>query len=36
MEGHLDQAALDKVYLSADGIVIAARASGELKIVYGL
>jgi hypothetical protein len=36
MEGHLDQAALDKVYLPADGIMIALRASGELKITYGL
>jgi hypothetical protein len=36
MEGHLDRAALDKVYLPADGIVIAVHASGELKIVYGL
>ena len=36
MEGHLDQAKLEKVYLPADGITIAFRASGELKIVYGM
>lgn len=36
MEGHLDQAALDKVYLPADGIMIALRASGDLKIIYGM
>jgi uncharacterized protein DUF4403 len=36
MEGHLDRAKLEKLYLPADGITIAFRASGELKIVYGL
>ncbi len=36
MEGHLTSARLEKVYLPADGIVIALRASGELKILYGL
>jgi hypothetical protein len=36
MEGHLTSAKLEKVYLPADGIVIALRASGELKILYGL
>jgi hypothetical protein len=36
MEGHLDQAKLDKVYLPADGVMIAFRASGELKILYGM
>jgi hypothetical protein len=36
MEGHLPSAKLEKTYLSADGIVIALRASGELKILYGM
>ena len=36
MEGHLSSAKLEKVYLPADGIVIALRASGDLKIIYGL
>jgi hypothetical protein len=36
MEGHLSSAKLEKVYLPADGIVIALRASGELKIMYGM
>jgi len=36
MEGHLEQAKLEKVYLPADGIMIAFRASGELTIVYGM
>jgi len=36
MEGHLTSAKLEKVYLPADGIVIALRASGDLKIFYGL
>jgi hypothetical protein len=36
MEGHLSSAKLDKVFLAADGIVIALRASGELKILYGM
>jgi hypothetical protein len=36
MQGHLASAKLEKTYLSADGIVIALRASGELKILYGM
>jgi Domain of unknown function (DUF4403) len=36
MEGHLNSAKLEKVFLPADGVVIALRASGELKILYGL
>jgi uncharacterized protein DUF4403 len=36
MEGHLSSAKLEKVYLPADGIVIALRASGDLKILYGM
>jgi hypothetical protein len=36
MEGHLSSAKLDKVYLPADGVTIALRANGELKILYGL
>jgi hypothetical protein len=36
MEGHLSSAKLEKFYLPADGLVIALRASGELKIVYGM
>ncbi|SDS97981.1 DUF4403 family protein [Bradyrhizobium canariense] len=36
MEGHLTSAKLDKVWLLADGLSIALRASGELKILYGL
>jgi hypothetical protein len=36
MEGHLSSAKLEKTYLSADDIVIALRASGELKILYGM
>src|ERR1700761_960738 len=36
MEGHLDSAKLEKLYLPADGITIAFRASGELKILYGM
>ena len=36
MTGHLDSATLDKVYLPADGVTIAFRASGELKILYGM
>jgi Domain of unknown function (DUF4403) len=36
MEGHLKSAKLQKVYLPADGITIALRASGELKILYGI
>lgn len=36
MEGHLASAKLETIYLSADGIVLALRASGELRIVYGM
>jgi Domain of unknown function (DUF4403) len=36
MEGKLSSAKLQKVYLPADGIVIALRASGVLKILYGM
>jgi hypothetical protein len=36
MEGHLSSTKLEKLYLPADGIVIALRASGELKILYGI
>ncbi|QDF42062.1 DUF4403 family protein [Bradyrhizobium symbiodeficiens] len=36
MEGHLSSAKLEKVYLPADGIVIALRASGDLTILYGM
>ena len=36
MEGHLSSAQLEKVYLPADGIEIALRASGQLKILYGM
>jgi hypothetical protein len=36
MEGQLSAAALQNVYLPADGIVIAVRASGELNILYGM
>ena len=36
MEGHLSSAKLEKTYLSAEGIVLALRASGELKILYGM
>jgi hypothetical protein len=36
MVGHLTSAKFEKVYLPADGIVIALRASGDLKILYGL
>jgi hypothetical protein len=36
MEGHLASARLEKTYLSADGIVLALCASGELKILYGM
>lgn len=34
--GHLTSAKLEKVYLPADGIVIALRTNGELKITYGM
>jgi hypothetical protein len=36
MEGQLSSAKLEKVYLPADGIEIALRASGHLKIMYGM
>jgi hypothetical protein len=36
MEGHLSSAKLEKVYLPADGVVVALRASGELRILYGM
>jgi hypothetical protein len=36
MEGHLASAKLEKLYLPADGIEIALRASGQLKILYGM
>ncbi|WP_454625380.1 DUF4403 family protein [Bradyrhizobium cenepequi] len=36
MEGRLSSAKLEKVYLPSDGVVIALRASGELKILYGM
>jgi hypothetical protein len=36
MEGHLSSAKLEKVYLPVDGIEIALRASGALKILYGM
>ena len=36
MEGNLSSAELENVYLPADGVVIALRASGDLKILYGM
>jgi hypothetical protein len=36
MEGHLDSAKFEKLFLSSDGIVIALRASGNLRILYGM
>jgi hypothetical protein len=36
MEGHLSSARLEKVYLPADGVTIAVRVSGALKIFYAL
>lgn len=36
MAGEFTSAKLEKVYLPADGVVIALRASGGLKILYGL
>jgi len=36
MEGHLSSAKLEKTYLSADGVVIALRANGALRILYGM
>jgi Domain of unknown function (DUF4403) len=36
MEGQLTTAKLDSIHLLADGISIALRVSGDLKIVYGM
>jgi Domain of unknown function (DUF4403) len=36
MEGNLASAKLEKWYLPADGIELALRASGNLKILYGM
>jgi hypothetical protein len=36
MEGKLSSVSLDKVLLLADGATLALRASGELKILYGM
>jgi hypothetical protein len=36
MEGHLASAKLEKLYLPADGVVIALRATGNLNILYGM
>jgi hypothetical protein len=36
MEGHVDSAKFEKVFLSPNGVVVALRASGNLKILYGL
>lgn len=36
MEGSLSSANLENVSLPADGVVIAVRASGELRILYGM
>jgi hypothetical protein len=36
MEGHLSSAKLEKLYLPTDRVVIALRAGGELKILYGM
>ena len=36
MEGNLSSARLENVSLPADGVVIAVRASGELRILYGM
>jgi hypothetical protein len=36
MEGHLDSAKFEKLFLSPEGIVIGLRASGNLRILYGL
>ncbi len=35
-KGYLPSARLEKFYLPADGIVIALRASVNLKILYGM
>ena len=36
MEGHLARAKLDSIQLLADGVSIALRVSGDLKILYGM
>jgi sulfur transfer complex TusBCD TusB component (DsrH family) len=36
MEGLLSSAKLDRVLLLADGVTVAVRASGRLKLLYGL
>jgi hypothetical protein len=36
MEGQLGSAKLDSIQLLADGVSIALRVSGDLKILYGL
>jgi Domain of unknown function (DUF4403) len=36
MEGHADSAALQQLYLPDNGITIAMRATGALKILYGM
>jgi hypothetical protein len=36
MEGRLNSAKLDSIQLLADGVSIALRVSGDLKIVYGM
>jgi uncharacterized protein DUF4403 len=36
MEGRLSSAKLENMYLPADGVVIALRASGALRILYGM
>ena len=36
MEGKLTTAKLDSIHLLADGVSIALRASGDLKILYGM
>jgi hypothetical protein len=36
MVGHLASAKLQSIYLPADGVMLALRASGDLRIVYGM
>ena len=36
MEGQLSSAKLDSLALLADGVSIALRVSGDLKILYGM
>ncbi|WP_234831177.1 DUF4403 family protein [Rhodopseudomonas palustris] len=36
LEGHLASAKLEKLYLPADGVVVAMRATGRLRILYGM